>query len=155
MSEIIYYRFKKNYPWLAFNVLFLIALISCACYCKALWYWLEMQVLLGVFSVYLLIWCYIHLCKHKMAVITDEYIKIDHTNPLKWTDIASYEERTVQCCGKKRILALIPKEGIDYKYNYLQKHNGDFTPFSIPLYGILTPEDEEKVIKIVKDKVKL
>ena len=73
-----------------------------------------------------------------------------------WKDIEIAEERMVTCCGKKRrVIVLIPKKGIDYKYNFLQKHNGDFTPFCLPLYGLLTPEDEEKVFRIVTHKVGL
>lgn len=47
---------------------------------------------------------------------------------------------------------MIPKEGIDYKYNFLQKHNGEFTPFSVPLYGILSKEDEEKIVEVIAEK---
>lgn len=91
-----------------------------------------------------------------MAIITEDSIKIDHTNPLVWKDIESAEERLVKCCGKeRRVIVLLPKKDIQYKYNFLQKHNGDFTPFCLPLYGILAPEDEEKVFRIVASKVGL
>ena len=91
-----------------------------------------------------------------MAVITDDTIKIDHSNPIAWKDIETGEERMVKCCGKeRRVIVLLPKKGIDYKYSFLQKHNGDFTAFCLPLYGLLTPEDEEKVFRIVASKVGL
>lgn len=156
MQEIIYYHFKKNYVWLILNVLALALLGSCLF--KSLSYacWWEFQVLFALLVFSLLIWVYKYAMKQPMAVITDETIKIDHTNPIAWKDIESAEERMVKCCGKeRRVIVLLPKKNIDYKYNFLQKHNGDFTAFCLPLYGILTPEDEEKVFRIVADKVGL
>jgi hypothetical protein len=101
------------------------------------------------------VWYYKYIHPQTMAVITDESIKIDHTNPIKWKDIAYAEENDVYCCFKKhRVLALIPKENIDYRYNWLQKHN-PFPPFSIPLYGLLKKEDEEELVSLVLKKVKL
>lgn len=49
-------------------------------------------------------------------------------------------------------MTLVPKDGISYRYNFLQKHNGDFTPFAIPLYGLLSPEDEKEIAEIVAEK---
>ena len=112
--------------------------------------------MLALLILSLLIWIYKYAAKQVMAVITDDTIKIDHTNPIAWNDIEIAEERIVNCCGKKRrVIILIPKKGIDYKYNSLQKHNGDFTPFCLPLYGLITPEDEEKIFRIVANKVGL
>ena len=51
-------------------------------------------------------------------------------------------------------ILLKPKENIEYRYNWLQKHNCCFGPFAIPLYGILTPEDEEEIMKLVAGKIK-
>jgi len=39
--------------------------------------------------------------------------------------------------------------------NFLQRHNGDFTPFSIPLYEIVSPEDAAELTEIIAEKVKL
>ena len=156
MQETIYYHFKKNYVWLVLNILALALLGSCLF--KSLSYacWWEFQVLFGLFVITLLVWIYKYAMKQPMAVITDDTIKIDHSNPIAWKDIESAEERMVKCCGKeRRVIVLLPKKGIDYKYSFLQKHNGDFTAFCLPLYGILTPEDEEKVFRIVADKVGL
>lgn len=156
MNEIIYYHFKKNYVWLVLNILALAALCFCLFCSKSYAYWWEFQVLFGLLTATLLIWIYKYATKQIMAVITDDTIKIDHTNPVAWKDIEIAEERMVTCCGKKRrVIVLIPKKDIDYKYNFLQKHNGDFTPFCLPLYGLLTPEDEEKVFRIVARKVGL
>lgn len=101
-----------------------------------------------------LLWCYKHI-KHKAVVVTDESIKIDYCNPLMWKDIKTAEVKNIHMgCKDYKILSLEPKENIEYRYNWLQKHNCQFGPFAIPLYGILTPEDEAEVEKIVKGKVK-
>ena len=89
-------------------------------------------------------------------MITPESIKIDHCNPLNWKDIRFAEERIVHCMGMRRkVIVLVPVDNLDYKYNFLQKHNGEFTPFSIPLYGILSKDDEDKIRNIVAKKVPL
>lgn len=103
-----------------------------------------------------LLWVYKHVVKQTAVVITDTEIKIDHCEPLPWKDIKDAEIKVVNLWGENlKILSLNPKEGIDYSYNYLQKHNGDFGPFPIPLYGILAPEDEKEVVNLVKKKVKV
>ena len=156
MNEVIYYHFKKNYVWLVLNILAIAALCSCLFCSLSYAYWWEFQVLLALLILSLLIWIYKYAAKQVMAVITDDTIKIDHNNPVAWKDIEVGEERMVKCCGKeRRVIVLIPKKDIDYKYNFLQKHNGDFTPFCLPLYGLLTPEDEEKIFRIVANKVGL
>ena len=45
------------------------------------------------------------------------------------------------------------REKEKYSYNWLQKHNCTFGPFAIALYGIMTPEDEKEIVKIVKSKI--
>lgn len=156
MNEIIYYHFKKNYTWLILNILALAALCSCLFCSLSYAFWWEFQILFGLLIFSLLLWIYKYALKQTMAIITDDTIKIDHTNPIAWNDIEIAEERIVNYCGKKRrVIVLIPKKDIDYKYNFLQKHNGEFTPFCLPLYGILTPEDEEKIFRLVAHKVGL
>jgi len=102
------------------------------------------------------LWVYKNLWRQKAVVITDNDIKIDHTNPLPWKDIQNAEIQTVLLCGgEMKILSLIPKKNIQYRYNYLQRHNGAFGAFPVPLYGILTPDDEREIIQIVKKHVKI
>ncbi len=156
MKETVFYTFPKNYWWLGFNILGLLAIISCIIKCPAWLLWWQVQTLFIVFSLSLIIWCYKYASKRTMAVYDDDTIKIDHTNPIKWKDIAFAEERMVRCCGKlRKVIVLIPHDNIDYKYNFLQRHNGEFTPFSIPLYGILSKEDEEKMVNLIARKVGL
>ena len=156
MKEVIYYSFKKNYLLLAFLLIGIFCIIGCIIYNPSFAFWWQKQVIMGILILALIIWCYKYLFKHKMAEWDDEYIKIDHTNPIKWTDFSLAEERIIKCCGKmRRIVVLLPKEDINYKYNWLQKHNGEFTPFSVPLYGIISQEDEEKILREIARKIRL
>lgn len=124
--------------------------------CPCLLYWYQTQILLGVLLFSILAWGYKYILKHKMAVITDQDITIDHCNPLKWQDIASAEEKIVRCGLRKyKVIVLTPKDGIDYKYNFLQKHNCGFTAFSIPLYGIISDTDAAEISQIIADKIPL
>ena len=157
MHEVIYYKFKKDFwaiLWLAFDVAALAALFKCIyCFTPCLFMW-QILTLIIIISAHLGLWLYKYVADNEMAVITDKDIKIDHTNPIAWEDIAYAEEKTIRCCFKNRkILCLVPHDGINYKYNWLQLHNAGFTAFSIPLYGIISKEDEAKIIKIVDKKV--
>ena len=157
MKEVIYYKFKKGfwcYAWLILDLVALGVLFKCF-WCMAPHYYMaEILILMVVFGIHLGIWLYKFAADNEMAVITDKDIKIDNNNPIEWKNIAYAEEKTVKCCGKERkILSLVPHDGIDYKYNWLQLHNAGFTAFSIPLYGIISKEDEEKIVKIVDKKV--
>ena len=152
-QQIFYYKFGYLNLWTILNVVLLIVLLHCLIVYPCLIYWWQTQVLAGLFAVSFAAWCYKHLLKHRMALVTDESITIDHCRALYWKDVVSAEERLVRCCFlPRRIVVLIPKEGIDYKYNFLQKHNGEFTPFSVPLYGILSKEDEEKIVEVIAEK---
>lgn len=154
MHKTFYYRFNRINLWMALNAALVITLVWCLSRCPCLLYWRQTQVLIGVASFSILAWGYKYILKHKMAVVTDDDITIDHCAPLKWKDVAAAEERLVRCGLRKyKVIALIPKDGIDYKYNFLQKHNGGFTAFSIPLYGIISNSDADEISGIVKDKV--
>lgn len=152
----IYYRFKILSGWFCLNLILTLLTVAAFIKCPAFFYWPEVLAIAVALLCSWLIWGYIHLLKHLMAVVTDKYIKIDHNKPLAWKDVENAEERIVRCGLRKyKVLILNPKENTDYKYNFLQKHNGEFTAFCIPLYGILTPEDEEKITNIVAKKVPL
>ena len=158
MKEVIYYKFKKGigaYLWLVFDIAAL-AFLFCGIwhypYCASWW---QCILLFVIFGAHLGLWFYKYATDNEMAVITDDSIKIDHNNPLKWDDVAYAEEIMVDCCGLKKVISLVPHDGIDYKYNWLQRHNAGFTAFSIPLYGIISPEDEEKITKIIEKKIGL
>ena len=109
--------------------------------------------MVGTVLVSTILWGYKYLLRHRMALIDDKTITIDHCAPLKWKDIKYAEERIVRCCLLQyKIIALVPKDNIDYKYNFLQRHNGDFGAFSIPLYKVISREDADKITEIIADK---
>ena len=92
--------------------------------------------------------------KHKMAVIDDKYIKIDHCRPLPWRLVACAEFKTARCFFKKLpVIAIRTKKPIRYKFNPLQKlcAKSDFTAFSIALYA-LSPDDVRKISTIIAQK---
>lgn len=159
MKEVIFYRFKKGfsaYLWLTFDIVVIACLLIGLWNCPQCLKWWQYPLFLVLFGAHLGLWFYKYMCDNVMAVITDESIKIDHTNPIKWDDIAYAEEKIVDCCSsEKKIISLVPHDGINYKYNWLQKHNAGFTAFSIPLYGIISPQDEEKICKIIDKKLGL
>lgn len=150
-----YYKFNKLNAWLILNIVLFNVLAYWSVVCPCLTFWWQTQVLIGVCVVSWVVWSYKYLKKHRMALVDDESITIDTCKPLFWKDVKSAEEKIVRCgLKKRRIIVLHPKENIKYSYNWLQKHNCGFGAFSIPLYGILSTEDEETLIKIVKSKVK-
>lgn len=156
MNKIFYYDFNKINAWLFFNLLLLGLLVLCSLKCPGLIYWWQMQVLWGTWVFSCAVWSWKYLHKQRLAIITDETITIDHCRPLAWKDIDYAEERIVRCgFHRLKIIVLIPKDGINYRYNFLQRHNGDFTAFSIPLYDIVNRKDAEEMTALIEKKVKL
>lgn len=157
MKEIIYYRFKIGFwawVWLLFDLATLVFLFQCLYFYVLDFYIWQTLALIIIIAAHLGVWLYKYAADNEMAVITDKSIKIDHTNPIDWKDIAYAEEKIVRCFGKNRkVISLVPHDGIDYKYNWLQLHNCGFTAFSIPLYGIISKDDEDKIIGIINKKV--
>ena len=152
-QKIYYYNFKPLNAWLVFNILITL-LIGLCFFCGArIWFYPQMFVLVGVVIFSWIMWWYKYIHPQIMAVVTDESIKIDHNNPLKWEDIAYAEEQDVYCCFKMRkVLALVPHDDINYQYNWMQKHN-PFPAFSIPLYGLLSPQDEAELTALIDKKI--
>lgn len=155
-EKVFYYTFKKFGTWTVLNIV-LCAMLACVLFrFPCMIFCPPTQILLVLFVVSLTGWFWRTFAKHRLAVVTDDYIKIDSCAPLYWKDVETAEEREVFCCLKKRkIIVLVPKDGTDYRYNFLQKHNGPFTPFSIPLYGIVSNADVQALSEIVEQKVGL
>ena len=177
-AAIFYYRFNRLNAWFIFNMAFLVTMVyGMTCWpCLIFWvqtqghhtsmlrpggwpcliFWVQTQVLIGVLLFSWIAWGYKYLIKHPAVVIDDDGITIDGCRPLFWKDVKNAEEKTVKCCFKKyKVIVLNPKEGIEYKYNFLQKHNCGFSAFSIPLYGILSREDEAEITKRIALKTTL
>lgn len=156
MQKVFYYDFKWFNAWFIFNLLFTLLIGSCYIFCPRICFYPQMYVLLGVMLFSWAVWAYKYLYPQKIAVITEDSIKIDHTAPLRWADIKAAEEREVYCCFKKRkIIALLPRENLHYPYNWLQRRNTSFTAFSIPLYGLLSAQDEAEITEIIARHVKI
>ncbi len=150
-----YYHFDKINAWFIFNMSLLIMLFYVSIKCVCLLFWWQTQVLWGVCVFSWAMWAYKYIYPQRLALVDDKSITIDHCRPLLWKDIDYAEERIVRCCFKKlKIIALVPKKGINYHYNFLQKHNGEFTPFSIPLYNIVSEADKQELQQIISQKVK-
>lgn len=146
-QEIYYYHFNKFDKTFAAMILGLTILAYTGFKCPYAW---------SMFIILVLIWGYKNVLKQKAVIITDKDIKIDHSAPLLWKSIKDAEIKTVKLCGRKmKVLALNPKKDIKYNYSWLQKHNANFGPFPIPLYGLLTAKDEKKILQIVKKHVKV
>lgn len=155
-AKIFYYRFNRLNAWFVLNVALLVTMVYGLVCWPCLIFWVQTQVLLGVLIFSWFAWGYKYLAKHTAVVVDDESIVIDHCRPLFWQDVKNAEEKIVRCGFKKyRVIVLNPKDGIDYQYNFLQKHNCGFSAFSIPLYGILSPEDTAELIQIVSEKTNL
>lgn len=141
MNKNYYYHFNN------FDASFaavIIALLTAVCLRG--WFWLLLAATLAL-------WCYKHI-RHKAVVINDNGIKIDHCALLAWQDIKSADIITVRMGHKDyKILSLTPRENIRYRYNWLQKHNCRFGAFAVPLYGILSPADEEEIVALVRSRV--
>ena len=155
MSEptIFYYHFNRLNLWLLLNAFITYLLISCAIKYPYCCYWLEYYILVALMLISWGGWIYKHLIKQTLAVITDEYIKIDHCQPLYWQYVTSAEEKIVKCCFRKfKVIIFNTTKDMPYKYNFLQKHNGDFTPFSLPLYPVVTKDEAQGFKELLKKK---
>ena len=145
-QQIFYYRFPKNEAS-TWAVIIAFILLALTCFTSPLMW----TLLVGT----LLVWGYKHVLPLPAVVITEKTIKIDHSAPLAWKDIKAAKVQKVRMGGKDyKILSLQPKPNLKYQYNWLQKHNHIFGPFPIPLYGVLTAQDEKEITRLVKAKVK-
>ena len=151
-KKVFYYHFSKLNLWTLLNMILtagvpLYIILGCV---RRFGYGIVFAIL-GLW----VLWVLYYVVKHPAVVVDAKGIKIDHCAMLPWDAIAEVREENVRCGFKKRrVLVLMPKEGVDYRYNFLQKHN-PFPPFSIPLYGILTANDEKEIVEIVNSRIKM
>ena len=157
-AKVFYYTFSKfNFHFAINLVLSLMLLCAWKCWPRA-FYWQPKIAFTYAVGACWLAWFWLYVLKHKMAVITDKSIKIDHCQPLNWKDVDYAEIRYVRyCLCKKPVIALVPKKKIKYQYNFLQKslmkRGNGFPAFSIPLYEIVSASDAVEIYKIVAEKV--
>mgnify|MGYP006916026648 CR=1 FL=1 len=156
-SKIFYYHFRTNWVWLLLTLLLFAFIVHCVICYPPLVYWWQVWALFGVCVYSFALWTIKYLCKHKMAVIDDKRIKIDHCRPLPWRQVAFAEFKIARCCWHRLpIIVLRPKKPLRYRYNLLQKWcaHSDFTPFSVALYA-LTPNDAKRITALIAQKTTL
>lgn len=98
---------------------------------------------------------YVFLVRQPLAVITSQYIKIDHNNPLKWSQIKNVELTSFGHFGFSRtILKITPKKLRNYKMSIMQKitSSSKIGAFSIPLYA-MTEEQAEAIEKTIHSHI--
>ena len=138
---------------------FVLVLLSLKlCYCQSIGLInmpISIAIILTLSTLAFLGSLFVTLHPLRLAFITDETITIDHNAPLKWKDVAIAREFKVRYIYEQQAIALILKEGVTYPLTFMQKlcQKNPFTPFSIPLYA-MTPKDQDKIRKIIKQKVK-
>ncbi len=153
MSEqkVFYYHFKPFNFWLLLNVVMTLVFGYCCARCNLL-YTAYFYILIVLMIYSWGAWIFKHFFKQRLALITDEYIQIDHSQPLFWKDVVNAEEKIVKCGFKEfKLIILNAKSDIKYKYNLLQKC---VDPFSLPLYDVIKKEDAVALQNITADKVK-
>ena len=93
----------------------------------------------------------------KLAVVTNDGIKIDPNQLLKWEDIETAEEKYTSYISRRPFMALHLKDGTlsKYRLTFMQKlcKNNVFTPFSIPMYA-MRPEDAAHIRELIKKQTK-
>lgn len=157
MSEprTFYYHFNPLNFWLLLNIALLYMILCCAVKFPHCYHWIQFYILVGLLIASWGLWIYKHILKQRLALITDKEITIDHCQPLLWENVTGAEERIVRCCLRKlKIVVLNTKPEMEYHYNFLQKHNGPFTPFSLPLYSVIKKQDAEELKRILLQKVR-
>ena len=154
VQQVFYYHFKTNWVWPVLTLLLAALLMNCLRHWPAFIYWWLMWALLGCCVYSLVLWGIKYLLPHKMAVIDDKYIKIDHCRPLPWRLVACAELKEARIFGRKLpIIAIRTKKPIRYRFNLLQLwcDKSDFTAFSIALYA-LTPKDVNRITALIAEK---
>lgn len=152
-NKIFYYHFKPLNFWLLLNLFITYCIVCCAVKFTYCCHWPQFYIIAGVILLSWGLWIYKHCFKHKLAVISKDSITIDHCRPLLWKNIIGAEEKIVRCGFRKlKIIVLNTKTDMEYEYNFLQKHNGEFTAFSLPLYPVVTNEEAAALRKIIERK---
>lgn len=157
--KIFYYTFPKFNFHFALNLLLSVMILCALKCCPKIFLYPPVIAFCVAVALCWLTWVLLYIMKHKMLVITDKSIKIDHCEPLNWKDIDHAEIMFVRyCLCKKPVIALIPKKKVKYNYNLLQKslmkRGNEFPVFSIPLYEIVSPADAIEIYNIIADKTK-
>ncbi len=96
---------------------------------------------------------FVFLIRMPLAVIDAEGIKIDHNQPLKWSQIKSVERDVSNYLGfEKPFLRIVPQKIGAYKMSFMQRlvGNSQFGAFSIPLYA-MSDKNAKQIEKLIKE----
>lgn len=131
MAEELIFNYRKSPCFLIFGIAsillaaFLTApMIMCPCFWNwqwfvGWWYWYIFPNLLGLillmFGLSNLSFCFFHICKKPYLVITDDTIKIDAETDIKINDIASTAYKSFLGC---KMLCLEIKNPQEYKFSW-------------------------------------
>ena len=94
----------------------------------------------------------VFFARFAVVSITDEALKIDHNQPLKWSQIQKIEKITTgEWYYAKDFLKITPINIKGYKMTFMQKlsEKSPFGAFSVPLYA-MNKKDAKKVEKLIK-----
>lgn len=92
----------------------------------------------------------------KLAVLDDQKIKIDHNEPILWSQIKTIEKDGLACFGVDRsIIKLVPNKLSNYHKSLMQKitDSSRFGMFSIPLYA-MDKKSAAEITRLIEEHVK-
>ncbi len=137
-AQVFYYSRRKMGFYLLFNLglLALAILFTWAIfpYYQPIYYFALITCTLSILGS-----LFVFLVRLPLAVIDDEGIKIDHDQPLKWSQVKEVEHVEIHYFGAHRaILKITPKRLSNYRRNLMQviTMHSEFGAFSIPLYAM-------------------
>ncbi len=150
LEKIFYYSRRKLGIYLLFNLglLALAILFTWSIFpdYKPVYYFALGTCILSILSS-----MFVFMFRMPLAIITDSDIKIDHNQPLRWTQIKSVEKVNLKCCGFDRPLLRITPQRIEhYHMTIMQRVAGNtkFGYFSIPLYA-MNDDKAKEIEKII------
>ncbi len=145
LEKIFYYSRRKLGIYLLFNLglLALAILFTWSIFpdYKPVYYFALITCSLSILSA-----LFVFLIRLPLAVIDSDGIKIDHNQPLRWTQIKSVEKINVRCFGFDRYLLKITPQRLEHYHMTFMQHiagNSQFGSFSIPLYAMSASKAKE------------
>ena len=149
-KKIFYYSRRKLGIYLLFN-LGLLALAILFTWSIFPDYQIVYYFALTACSLSILSSLFVFLVRLPLAVISDSDIKIDHNEPLKWSQIKSVEKVNLKCFNFDRpLLRIIPQKIEHYHMTIMQYLAGNtkFGSFSIPLYA-MSDKNAKEIEKLI------
>ena len=153
-KQIFYYSRRKLGYYLLFNLgLMILALLftwSIFPKYEPVYYFALITCCISILSA-----LFVFLIRFSVVTTTDEGIKIDHNNLLKWSQIKKIEKITMdEYLFAKEFLKITPQKINHYKMSFMQilNRHSRFGPFSVPLYA-MEEKDAKKVEKLIKERI--